>query len=105
MLQNGMRVKLRNGCMYTYIDGYFTNISPVGNGLVYLSEVASWADDLHYYKGVDVESEWDVVGIFAKRLIFTIISIKIKGRSLWAREEKSAKQIELESFRNKHKIC
>ena len=49
MLQNGMRVKLRNGCMYTYIDGYFTNISPAGNGLVYPSEVDSWADDLQYY--------------------------------------------------------
>ena len=98
MLQNGMRVKLRNGCMYTYIDGYFTNISPVGNGLVYLSEVDSWADDLHYYKGVDVESEWDVVEIFAAPNIYDYFNYKIKARSLWAREEKSAKQLQLEAL-------
>lgn len=98
MLQNGMRVKLRNGCMYTYIDGYFTNISPVGNGLVYLSEVASWADDLYYYKGVDVESEWDVMEIFAQVNIYDYFNYKIKTRSLWTRKEKSPEQIELEAL-------
>lgn len=98
MLQNGMRVKLRNGCMYTYIDGYFTNISPVGNGLVYLSEVDSWADDLQYYRGVDVESEWDVIEIFAAPNIYDYFKYKIKTRSLWVREEKSAKQLQLEAL-------
>lgn len=98
MLQNGMRVKLRNGCMYTYIDGYFTNISPAGNGLVYLSEVDSWADDLQYYRGVDVESEWDVMEIFAKVNIYDYFNNKIKGRVIWKREEKSAKQLQLEAL-------
>ena len=93
-----MRVKLRNGCMYTYIDGYFTNISPVGNGLVYLSEVASWADDLHYYRGVDVESEWDVVEIFTAPNIYDYFNYKIKTRLLWTRKEKSAKQLQLEAL-------
>lgn len=98
MLQNGMRVKLRNGYIYTYIDGYFTNISPAGNGLVYLSEVDSWADDLQYYRGVDVESEWDVMEIFAKVNIYDYFNNKIKGRVIWKREEKSHEQIELESL-------
>jgi hypothetical protein len=98
MLQNGMRVKLRNNLMYTYIDGYFTNINPVGNGLVYLSEVDSWADDLHYYRGVDVESEWDVVEIFTAPNIYEYFNYKIKTRSLWTRKEKSPEQIELESL-------
>ena len=98
MLTNGRRVKLRNDIMYTYIDGYFTNISPVGNGLVYLSEVATWADDLHYYRGVDVESEWDVVEIFAAPNIYDYFNYKIKARSLWTRKEKSAKQLQLEAL-------
>lgn len=98
MLQNGMRVKLRNGLMYTYIDGYFTNISPVGNGLVYLSEVASWSDDLHYYRGTIVESEWDVVEIFTAPNIYDYFNYKIKARSLWTRKEKSAKQLQLEAL-------
>ncbi len=98
ILQNGMRVKLRNNSMYTYIDGYFTNISPVGNGLVYLSEVATWADDLHYYRGVDVESEWDVVEIFKATNIYDYFNYKIKARSLWTRKEKSAKQLQLEAL-------
>jgi len=98
MLTNGRRVKLRNNIMYTYIDGYFTNISPVGNGLVYLSEVATWADDLHYYRGVDVESEWDVVEIFAAPNIYDYFNYKIKARSLWTRKEKSAKQLQLEAL-------
>lgn len=98
MLQNGMRVKLRNNIIYTYIDGYFTNISPVGNGLVYLSEVATWADDLHYYRGVDVESEWDVVEIFKATNIYDYFNYKIKAKSLWTRKEKSAKQLQLEAL-------
>ena len=98
MLQNGVRVKLRNGCIYTYIDGYFTNISPVGNGLVYLSEVVTWSDDLHYYGGVDVESEWDVVEIFTAPNIYDYFNYKIKTRSLWTRKEKSAKQLQLEAL-------
>lgn len=96
MLQNGMRVKLRNGCMYTYIDGYFTNISPAGNGLVYLSEVVTWSDDLHYNGGVDVESEWDVVEIFTAPNIYDYFNYKIKTRSLWTRKEKSEAEKQLE---------
>ena len=98
MLQNGMRVRLRNNKMYTYIDGYFTNICPGGNGLEYLSEVATWVDDLHYYRGVDVESEWDVMEIFTAPNIYDYFNYKIKTRSLWTRKEKSFKQIQLEQL-------
>ena len=93
MLQNGMRVKLRNNIMYTYIDGYFTNTNPVGYGLEYLSEVAIWSDDLHY-----VESEWDVMEIFAKVNIYNYFNNNVKGRVIWKREEKSAKQLQLEAL-------
>ena len=98
MLQNGGRVKLRNNKMYTYIDGYFTNICPYGNGLEYLSEVAIWADDLHYYEGIDVESEWDVMEIFAAPNVYDYFNYKVKTRSLWTRKEKSAKQLQLEAL-------
>ena len=97
-----MRVRLRNNKMYTYIDGYFTNIWGM---LEYLSEVATWVDDLHYYRGVDVESEWDVMEIL-QRLIFMTISItKLKTRSLWTRKEKSVKHLQLEQLRNKTRGC
>lgn len=98
MLQNGMRVKLRNDCMYTYIDGYFTNIKITKDGLNYLSEVDSWADDLRYYKWDNVESEWDVMKIFAKVNIYDYFNNDIKGRVIWKRDEKSPEQIELESL-------
>jgi hypothetical protein len=98
MLQNGMRVKLRNNLMYTYIDGYFTDIKITKDGLNYLSEVESWADDLRYYRGVDVESEWDVMEIFAKVNIYDYFNNNVKGRVIWKREEKSAKQLQLEAL-------
>ena len=96
MLQNGMRIKCRNGLMYTYIDGYFTNISVSGVGLTYLSEVESWSDDLRYYKNTGLESEWDVMEIYAKVNIYDYFNNKIKGRVIWEREEKSESEKELE---------
>ena len=48
-----------------------------GNGLVYLSEVDSWADDLQYYRGVDVESEWDVMEIFSKGKYLRLFQLQI----------------------------
>ena len=98
MLQNGVRVKLRNNKLYTYIDGYFTNICPTGNGLVYLSEVATWTDDLQHYRSVGVESEWDVVEIFTAPKVYDYFNYKVKTRSLWTRKEKSAKQLQLEAL-------
>lgn len=97
MLQNGMRVKLRNNKMYTYIDGYFTNICPTGNGLEHLSEVATWADDLHCYRGVDVESEWDVVEIFTASKVCDYFNYTVKTKLLWQREEvtESEKQLKI----------
>lgn len=97
MLQNGVRVKLRNGLMYTYIDGYFANINTTKDGLSYLSEVESWTNDLHYHKYV-AESEWDVMEIFAKVNIYDYFNNEIKGRSIWKREEKTPEQIELEAL-------
>ena len=96
MLQNGMRIKCRNGLMYTYIDGYFTNISVSGVGLTYLSEVESWSDDLRFYKNTGLESEWDVMEIYAKVNIYDYFNNKIKGRVIWEREEKSESEKELE---------
>ena len=95
MLQNGGRVKLRNNKMYTYIDGYFTNICPTGNGLGYLSEVAIWADDLHYYEGVDIESEWDVFEIFAAPNIYDYFNYTVGTELLWQREEKTESEKQL----------
>ena len=97
MLQNGMRVKCRNGCMYTYLDGYFTNINFSSNGLTYLSEVESWTDDLDYYRGGDTESEWDVIEIFASSYIFDYFNYKKVTKSLWKREygTESEKQLKI----------
>lgn len=97
MLQNGMRVKLRNGLLYTYIDGYFTNIKTKKGGLNYLSKVDEWGDNLSYYVDGE-ECMWDVMEIFAATEIYDYFSYEVETESLWKREEKSATQIELENL-------
>ena len=97
MLQNGMRVKLRNGLLYTYIEGYFTNIKTKKGGLNYLSKVDEWGDNLSYYVDGE-ECMWDVMEIFAATEIYDYFSYEVETESLWKREEKSATQIELENL-------
>lgn len=97
MLQNGMRVKLRNGLLYTYIEGYFTNIKTKKGGLNYLSKVDEWGDNLSYYVDGE-ECMWDVMEIFAATEIYDYFSYEAQTESLWKREEKSAAQIELEKL-------
>ena len=97
MLKNGMRVKLRNGLLYTYIDGYFTNINTKKDGLNYLSEVAEWKDNLSYYLDGE-ECMWDVMEIFAATPIYDYFNYKIETKSLWKRVEKTAEQLELEAL-------
>ena len=67
MLQNGMRLNFVTiRCIHILMGILETNTNPVGYGLEYLSEVAIWSDDLRCHGGVDVESEWDVMEIFAR---------------------------------------
>lgn len=97
MLKNGMRVKLRDGSLYTYIDGYFTNINTKKDGLDCLSKVDTWKDNLIYCLDGE-ECMLDVMEIFAASEIYDYFSYKIETESLWKRVEKTAGQLELEAL-------
>ena len=96
MLKNGMRVKLRNGLLYTYIDGYFTNIKTKKGGLNYLSKVDEWGDNLSYFTNGE-ECIWDVIEIFAATGIYDYFNYEIGTESLWKRveETESEKQLKI----------
>ena len=96
MLKNGMRVKLRNGLLYTYIDGYFTNIKTKKGGLYYLSKVDEWGDNLSYFTNGE-ECIWDVIEIFAATEIYDYFNYEIATESLWKRveETESKKQLKI----------
>ena len=96
MLKNGMRVKCRNGSMWTYIDGYFTQIGEVAPCLSRLTEVKEWEDDLSYF---DVfASEWDVMEISEAPAVYAYFDYSGVTPVIWKREEKSEAEKQLEEI-------
>jgi len=77
MLKNGMRVKLRNGLLYTYLDGYFTNIKTKKGGLYYLSKVDEWGNNLSYYTDGE-ECMWDVMEILLQQKSTTTSTTRLQ---------------------------
>ena len=96
MLKNGMRVKCRNGSMWTYIDGYFTQIGEGTPRLSYLNTIESWADDLSPFN--DKQSEWVVVEISKAPHISIYFDYTKVTPVIWKREEKSEVEKQLEEI-------
>ena len=96
ILKNGMRVKCRNRSMWTYIDGYFTQIGEGTPRLSYLNTIESWADDLSPFN--DKQSEWVVVEISKAPHISIYFDYTKVTPVIWKREEKSEVEKQLEEI-------
>ena len=96
-LKNGMRVKCRNGSMWTYIDGYFTQIGEYAPTLSYINPIENWADDLHNRKDCR-DSVWDVMEISKSPDIVYYFNYAVDTPVIWKREEKSEAEKQLEEI-------
>ena len=96
MLKNGMRVKCRNGSMWTYIDGYFVHTSANVPRLDWLNEVKMWADDLSHFD--DGKTAWDVMEISKAPSIERYFDYSHVTPVIWKREEKTEAEKQLEEI-------
>lgn len=96
MLKNGMRVKCRNGSVWTYIDGYFTQISQTPPFQQWLSEIKLWEDDLSHFD--DGRPEWDVMEISEAPHVYYYFAYSHVTPVIWKREEKTEAEKQLEEI-------
>lgn len=103
MLKNGMRVKCRNGYMWTYLDGVFVTVTSDfsdDNYLEHMQPVNSciWSDDLIN----DFGERFDVMEIFdAPSSVFLYFAYNEETQSIWKRVEKSEAELRLEQMQAK----
>jgi len=98
MLTNGRRVKLRNGEMYTVIDRFLVKplYSPITEELVGMAIDNVLSENLTHKYG----SEYDVVSIYERynNNVNLYFCHNLITDLIWQREEKSAKQLQLEAL-------
>lgn len=103
MLKNGMRVKCRNGEMFTFIDDTFVAITSNfedHNYLEYLLPVSSssWTDNLENTYG----QRFDVMEIFDTPTdVYLYFKYGKETPSVWKRVEKSVAELRLEQMQTK----
>lgn len=103
MLKNGMRVKCRNGGMYTYLDGVFVAVTSDFSDDNYLEHMmpvnsSSWTDDLTN----DFGERFDVMEIFdSPASVFLYFAYNEETPSVWKRVEKSEAELRLEQMQAK----
>lgn len=103
MLKNGMRVKCRNGGMWTYLDGVFVAVTSDFSDDNYLEHMmpvnsSSWTDDLIN----DFGERFDVMEIFdAPSSVFLYFAYNEETPSVWKRVEKSEAELRLEQMQAK----
>lgn len=94
MLQNGMRVKLRNGGVHTVVDGNFASIED--NRLFWGLELSRLKDDLSYRTEYNEFRQYDVMEIYEKPLSFgDYFDYDVKTKPLWKREEETESEKQL----------
>ena len=96
LLTNGRRVKLRNGAMYTVVDGAL--IRPVDTKLK-----LAWVSINDLGKDLIVvnpkDPEWDVMEVYEKPgLVVEYFEYYVPTEVIWQRKEKTAKQLQLEAL-------
>lgn len=98
MLTNGRRVKLRNGKMYTVVDNalmFLDDSRTCGMGWASGSVTDSYNNDLHNKHS----KNYDVVGVYEKpEFVLNYFNYQSPTKILWQREEKTAKQLQLEAL-------
>ena len=103
MLKNGMRVKCRNGSVWTYLDGVFVAVTSDFSDYNYLEHMkpvnsSSWTDDLIN----DFGERFDVMEIFdAPSSVFLYFAYNEETQSIWKRVEKSEAELRLEQMQAK----
>ncbi len=103
MLKNGMRVKCRNGSMWTYLDGVFVAVTSDFSDYNYLDHMmpvnsSSWTDDLIN----DFGERFDVMEIFdAPAMVCLYFKYDEETPSVWKRVEKSEAELRLEQMQAK----
>ena len=99
MLKNGMRVKLRNGSEWTYLDGVFAKLKPeYKHGMDWAGGVIDWDNNLNA-KGA---SNYDVMEITAApKLVVEYFEYHRPTQVIWKRVEKSEAELRLEQMQAK----
>lgn len=94
-LVNGMRVKLRNGNMWTVLDGVFANLKPeFKHGMDWVCYIKEYSDDL-----CNSNSLFDVMEIYAApRMVVEYFEYHVPTKLIWKRSEKSEAEIRLEAM-------
>lgn len=96
LLTNGRRVKLRNGTMYTVVDGALIRPEDTKLKLAWVS-----TNDLGEIIGTN-SPEWDVMEVYEKpKLVVEYFEYYVPTKVIWQRKEKTAKQLQLEALQKK----
>lgn len=96
MLKNGMRVKCRNGNMYTVVDGALLRPADTKLKLSWVS-INDLGKDLLAVNPKD--PAWDVMEVYEKpRLVVEYFEYYAPTEVIWQREEKTSKQLQLEAL-------
>lgn len=99
MLKNGMRVKCRNGGMWTYLDGVFAKLKPEHkHGMDWVGKISKWDDNLN----ANNLSDYDVMEITAApKYVVEYFEYHRPTPTLWKRVEKSKAELRLEQMQAK----
>ena len=99
LLTNGRRVKLRNGNMYTVVDGALIRPADTELKLSWVS-INGLGKDLLAVKPKD--PNLDVMEVYEKpKLVVEYFEYYAPTEVIWQREEKTAKQLQLEELQKK----
>jgi len=99
MLKNGMRVKLRNGGEWTYLDDVFAKLKPeYKHGMDWAGKISEWDDNLN----TDCSPDYDVMEIAAApNAVVEYFEYHRPTAVIWKRVEKSEAELRLEQMQAK----
>jgi hypothetical protein len=95
MLTNGRRVKLRNDTMFTVLDGALIDFKADDCNSQSNNFQGSYKENLTHLRNTD----FDIVSIYERPLrLASYFNYCYTTNMLWQREEKTAKQLQLEAL-------
>lgn len=94
MLKNGRRVLLRNGAVFTVLDGELTRMYDDNCAVLDWTSLNNMNDNLEQPYNPD----FTIMKIYEAPWVCHYFNYNVATELLWEREEKTAEQIELESL-------
>lgn len=94
MLKNGRRVLLRNGVMFTVLDGELTRMYDDNCSVLGWTSLNNMNDNLEQ----PYNPNFTIMKIYEAPWVCHYFNYNVATELLWEREEKTAEQIELESL-------